>query len=757
MEEQSNFRLTVVIKMTILMIMLLLVIYFASLVFGYTPFSKSEAVNNSLCEIRNDAESADLLFEQHYQNLYEIADELRVMNSKKEIDKELRTYIGSEQFGDLRYFNDGVEYDVYGTVVETEVTPLIPELASANVKGCTKVYFDATVKTNCIAFYVPIKSSNYIDGILSILPVRQIIDVESILNPKSDMNCIIDTTGTILTSGYAEGVEYTMGTMICDFVLNASDSVEKHNEIYRSIADTQINAITLTIDGEEYVFAHKFLANTDYKFAIVSISKVSKLISTELSYIRQLIVVSSIALVALVLSLLFVNLFYKKSAKELTKKSFTDEILGCPNILGFQKQSKRILNDLTLRENHFVVLSIELRQYKYLYEKYGEEKLNEILKYMADILKKACNKYEIFGYQGSGNFVTLYHYASNTYITNKLKNINSLLNKFDFLIENDIAVKICAGACVIDNKKSRTLNQIIDNAKIARRYAHNNTNVVFELYTEKLNKEIVDNAKIEAQMEEALKNNEFRIFMQPKYNVKNDMVDSAEALVRWFDPRKGKYIYPGEFITLFEVNGFISKLDKHVFVLVCEYLEQAMNRGEKIIPVAVNVSRVTATSEDFIDFYVGNKRRHFIPDGVLTIEFTESFAMQDYETISEIVGKLHLNGIKCSIDDFGSGYSSFNILKNITMDELKLDRFFIQRGLNKERDNKLIKMVVDLAHSFNMSVVQEGVEEKEEFEFMKSIGCDVIQGYYFAKPMPLEEYKIFISSNTSIKYKSKVK
>ena len=91
------------------------------------------------------------------------------------------------------------------------------------------------------------------------------------------------------------------------------------------------------------------------------------------------------------------------------------------------------------------------------------------------------------------------------------------------------------------------------------------------------------------------------------------------------------------------------------------------------------------------------------------------------------------------------------------MDELKLDRFFIQRGLNKERDNKLIKMVVDLAHSFNMSVVQEGVEEKEEFEFMKSIGCDVIQGYYFAKPMPLEEYKIFISSNTSIKYKSKVK
>ena len=131
--------------------------------------------------------------------------------------------------------------------------------------------------------------------------------------------------------------------------------------------------------------------------------------------------------------------------------------------------------------------------------------------------------------------------------------------------------------------------------------------------------------------------------------------------------------------------------------------------------------------------------------------------MENYDTISDIVNQLHENGILCSIDDFGSGYSSFNILKNITMDELKLDQFFLTRGFDQSRDDQLLKTMIELAKSFGMTVVQEGVETKDIFNKVVDYGCDVVQGYYYAKAISLEEYKIFINTNTSIKYKSQVK
>ena len=142
---------------------------------------------------------------------------------------------------------------------------------------------------------------------------------------------------------------------------------------------------------------------------------------------------------------------------------------------------------------------------------------------------------------------------------------------------------------------------------------------------------------------------------------------------------------------------------------------------------------------------------------MITLEFTESFAMEDYDKIFNIITALHNGGLRCSIDDFGSGYSSFGILKQITVDELKLDSVFVKRGINVQRDDKLLSTIIDLGKSMGMSIVQEGVETKEIFDKVIAMGCDIIQGYYYAKAISLEEFKIFINTNTSIKYKSLVK
>lgn len=277
------------------------------------------------------------------------------------------------------------------------------------------------------------------------------------------------------------------------------------------------------------------------------------------------------------------------------------------------------------------------------------------------------------------------------------------------------------------------------------------------MFNEQVSSSMARNDQIEAMMESALENHEFRAFVQPKYNVANDRIDSVETLVRWFDPRRGEYMFPAEFIPLFETNGFIVKLDHFVYIEMLEFISNAAERGDKVVPIAVNVSRVTASNADFLNFYIGNKKKYRIPDGIITLELTESLAMENYDQIAHLVDELHKNGIRCSIDDFGSGYSSFNILNRIPFDELKLDAVFIKSGTNVNRDDTILSTMIGLAKSMNMVVVQEGVETEAMFNKVVSMGVDVVQGYYYAKAIPLEEFKIFVNSNTSIKYKSKVK
>jgi EAL domain-containing protein (putative c-di-GMP-specific phosphodiesterase class I) len=264
-------------------------------------------------------------------------------------------------------------------------------------------------------------------------------------------------------------------------------------------------------------------------------------------------------------------------------------------------------------------------------------------------------------------------------------------------------------------------------------------------------------ADIETRADKGLENEEFVVFYQPKYNVSKNCVESAEALIRWYDPEQKFYRSPGAFLPIFEANGFIVKLDHYVYEKVCRYISESIERNQFVLPISVNISRVTAVQPDFIEIYSNMKHRYHIPDDMLILEFTESFADENYERLERTISALHRNGFICSIDDFGSGYSSFNILKRIHVDELKLDAVFAAPSGNVQRDDKILSTMIDLAKSMNMVVVQEGVETENMFNKVVSMGVDVVQGYYYAKAISLEEFKIFVNSNTSIKYKSKVK
>lgn len=212
-----------------------------------------------------------------------------------------------------------------------------------------------------------------------------------------------------------------------------------------------------------------------------------------------------------------------------------------------------------------------------------------------------------------------------------------------------------------------------------------------------------------------------------------------EALSRWHSTERG-IIPPNEFIPLFEKNGSIIQLDRMVFETLCQKAQQYLAEGRQPLVMACNVSRLGMFQNDFVDFYVGIKQKYEIPNGVLELEFTESIIWDNYDLFRQNVMELQKNGFLCAIDDFGSGYSSLNVLKNLPMDILKLDMLFFREESDVTRARTVIANIVVMAKELNMKTVAEGVEQMEQVEFLRKIGCDVVQGYVFARPMPMADF-----------------
>ena len=262
-----------------------------------------------------------------------------------------------------------------------------------------------------------------------------------------------------------------------------------------------------------------------------------------------------------------------------------------------------------------------------------------------------------------------------------------------------------------------------------------------------LNK-IVRNQEITSNMEIAIKERQFEVWFQPQYNHTNGKLVGAEALVRWRHPEKG-LIPPGDFIPLFEQNGFIYELDKYVWRETCRYLRKWMDETGDTLPVSVNVSRYDIYREDLVDVISGLVKEYNIPIELLRLEVTESAFAKNTNLIVNIVKKLVDLGYTIEIDDFGSGYSSLNTLRSVPAQVIKLDMKFLDENDDNERSGNIIESVIRMTKWLGMSVIAEGVETKNQGDFLKSIGCSYVQGYLYARPMPAKDYEEHLK--TSIK------
>ena len=517
------------------------------------------------------------------------------------------------------------------------------------------------------------------------------------------------------------------------------DGKSSLDSLKQNMAERRTGIIGLVRDNRECRMCYMPLStNNWYLLTVVPTS----VINTKTGYFVQ-----STALICVLITVLFLALIvalivlHNFSRRKLEKMAYTDAVTNGPNWRSFEMQTREILK--RARNSEYVLGHLNLQKFKLINDMYGREAGNKTLRYVYDTLREFLAPDELVSRISADNFNLLMRFTSEEEISKRVQEFYHHLNRFNEENVQKYWLTFSQGFFIIDDPKLE-FSTMQERANIARqsRGSELNPRTCFAFYDDGSRASLLMEKNIENKMEMALNNRYFSVYLQPKYELCHQTIAGAEALVRWNDPEQGM-LRPDQFIPVFERNGFILKLDLFVFEEVCRTIRRWLDEGRKVVPISVNLSRAHLPDPDFLEPYREICRKYQVPPSLLEFELTESIMFENFEPLVPVIENLHQSGFTCSMDDFGSGYSSLNILKEMPVDAIKLDRDFFLSGSRSDvsRGKSVIESVIELAKKLHIKTVAEGIETMEQVDFLKTAGCDMVQGFVFARPMPVPEFE----------------
>ena len=391
----------------------------------------------------------------------------------------------------------------------------------------------------------------------------------------------------------------------------------------------------------------------------------------------------------------------------------------------------------------YAIISLDLNNFKVVNDRFGHAAGDKALRLMGESMLRLRNNREDFlvAHDVADTFLVL---QPNT--PSLQENILKAAGTITANLGIPIPITCRAGIFVVENP-ALDVNLMIDRAMLAQMAIKGRSDACLALYDDSIRQNILEEQQLTDAMETALAEHQFQVWFQPQYDYDTGSLIGAEALVRWQHPDKG-LLPPGKFIPLFERNGFITKLDEFVWEESCRYLRLwQQDASKKHVSVSVNVSRVDIYNPELCAILTRLINKYGLNPSQLKLEITESAYMENSTQLIRIVKLLHAAGFAVEMDDFGSGFSSLNMLKTVPVDLLKLDLRFLEAG-NEERGGNILSSVIRMAHWLKLPVVAEGVETKTQADYLKSLNCALMQGYYFARPMPAAEFSKLLSHST---------
>ncbi|MGN1084406.1 MAG: putative bifunctional diguanylate cyclase/phosphodiesterase, partial [Lachnospiraceae bacterium] len=455
-------------------------------------------------------------------------------------------------------------------------------------------------------------------------------------------------------------------------------------------------------------------------------------------WVYLLLVLMLICMICLIIG---ATVTYSKNQKEIYKAAYENPLTGIPSKTKHKMDAQVLINK---QDRKYAYVTFDINNFKYINEVFGYEYGNRLLIHIANVIKEFADEKELYAHISSDNFaLLLVDEGSREELSQRIEKLfKTIIDSNE--PESDLnlcTLKFSCGVYRIEGPMD--INQVRANANMAR--AESKKQVLNEIvyYDEKLKTRRVEERELEYDAEEALKNGEFLVYFQPKYDVMTEKIIGAEALVRWNHSVRGM-LSPGLFIPLFETNGFIIELDMYVLDKVCELIAAWIEAGIPPVCISVNLSRTHLYEQNLVERLVSVVKKHGIPPQYIEFELTESVFYEETSNLLQVMDAIKKEGFRLSMDDFGSGYSSLNLLRRLPVDVLKLDKEFLG-DCDKEEDTgrgkRIVMHVISMAKDLEMSVLAEGVETKDQKEFLQEARCDMIQGYYYAKPMPMAEFE----------------
>ena len=729
MKKNQNYKIPIVIILLIVTVMVTLSVMYLS----YLQKITDENTLMNLGELaKQDAAKIENQIEQHKRMLENIIDQIDKKTTEKDIFRIYEDNIAYEEFSRLAIMHkNGTTITSDGETVA--LSDDIEEFFSSDdikVSQSRKSKVDQE-EINIYSKKIEIETEEVVIMLVVETSKYENIFEEAVYDGRG-YEYIINSNGEIIANSQRKENNYNLIEIINK--LEDKESKDKLEEMKANISIKQNGQDIYKVEEKNYYIAYKYLNVNDWYLVIIAPASI---IAEEYNTSLKLTFIISIVIdtIALIIAT-YIVVSNKRKKEKLYNLAYIDRLTKIGNKNYFIENGTEEIKD---REKNFATLTLDIDKFKSFNKKNGRETGDRLLEIIADKLNNRFGRKYLVARLSNDMFAILY--KENKGIKLK-KSIISVIENIEKDLENieieGIKYKIIISIGVYILEKGDNIYEALDKTLIAHSKTKGKYNQKYYIFNEKLEEELIKEHEIESIMEEGIEQEEFQIYYQPKVSTKTGKVTDSEALVRWI--RNGEVISPASFIPIFEKNKFIIKLDKYIYESVCKDISDWKRKYDRKITVSINVSKEHLMEEMFVEEYCKIAKKYGIEPNEIELEITESATVDENFDMLGVMKKIKEAGFRISIDDFGTGYSSLSMLQNMPVDVLKIDKSFINQ-------KDILETIMLISKKLNLKTVAEGVETEEQVKEITDLNVDLIQGYYFSKPLEKTEFEKYWQNN----------
>lgn len=508
----------------------------------------------------------------------------------------------------------------------------------------------------------------------------------------------------------------------------AAIDADKLAVMERDLLRGESGSISFSIDGQERALNYRQLSEGGWY--VLSVVPPATYTSSLNDFVRSAL--GATALLSVVLFALFGACLMRimtRNNRELERIAFVDPVTGGHTEARFDQLVRGRMG----RDGAFSLVTLDIGNFRLFNDRFGKADGDRLLAHVHRTIESLLGEGERVARISADVFNLTLEDTDAQAVRARLRAIADAVNAFNEGSDTPYLVKLNCGVYLVDGPTDMVVAR--DRANTARKSgeARSGSLCAVSFFSDVEHERLLREKEMENSMERALADGEFIVYLQPKISLETGRAVGAEALVRWESERG--LVPPDEFIPFFERNGFVIKIDLCVFEQVCARIRSWLDAGLEPLPISVNLSPLHLRKPNFLEAFEEVRRRYDVPSDLLEFELTERVAFESLELLRDVVDDIHTLGFRCSMDDFGSGYSSLNVLKEIPVDVLKIDRQFFDG--ESDRAGHVVESVVELAKKLDMGTVAEGVETIPQVEFLRRVDCDMVQGFVFSPPVPV--------------------